>query len=60
MQMKRKNMSFSQEHIELGKKIEAALKKVAEKLIAEEKARDGYLILADKDGNIKKVAAKDL
>ena len=56
----KENIGFSEKHIEESKKIEAALKKVAEKLIAEEKARDGYLILADEDGNIKKVPAKDL
>lgn len=58
--MNDENIGLSKEHIELREKIEAALKKVAEKLIAEEKARDGYLIISDKDGNIAKVPAKDL
>ena len=42
------------------KAIERGLKKVSERLIAEEKARGGYLIISDKNGNIKKVSAKDL
>ena len=40
--------------------IEKGLKKVSQKLIAEEKARNGYLIISDKKGGIKKVPAKDL
>ena len=40
--------------------IERGLKKVSQKLIAEEKARNGYLIISDKKGGIKKVPAKDL
>lgn len=42
------------------KAIEKGLKKVSQRLIAEEKARNGYLIISDKNGNIKKVPAKDL
>ena len=40
--------------------IDRGLKIVSERLIAEEKARDGYLIISDKKGGIKKVPAKDL
>lgn len=40
--------------------IEKGLKKVSQKLIAEEKARNGYLVISDKKGGIKKVPAKDL
>jgi len=40
--------------------IEKGLRKVSQKLIAEEKARNGYLVISDKKGNIKKVPAKDL
>jgi len=40
--------------------IEKGLRKVSQKLIAEEKARNGYLVISDKKGNIKKVRAKDL
>jgi hypothetical protein len=37
-----------------------ALDKAIEKVIKEEKARNGYLIISDRKGNIKKVPAKDL
>ncbi len=40
--------------------IEKGLKKTSQKLIAEEKACNGYLIISDKKGGIKKVPAKDL
>ena len=40
--------------------IEKGLRKVSQKLISEEKACNGYLILSDKKGGIKKVPAKDL
>lgn len=40
--------------------IEKGLRKVSQKLIAEEKARNGYLVISDKKGNKKKVPAKDL
>jgi hypothetical protein len=36
------------------------LKQVAEKLIAETKKRNGYLVLADENGKMKKIAAKNL
>ena len=54
------NMGFSKKFIDRSKKIYEGLKKVAEKLIAETKATNGYLILTDNDGNIKHVHAKDL
>lgn len=41
-------------------KIEKGLKKVSQRLIAEEKARSGYLAISDKKGSIKKIPAKDL
>jgi len=34
--------------------------KAIKKVIAEEKARNGYLVISDKNGVIKKIAAKDL
>jgi hypothetical protein len=36
------------------------LDKAIKKVIAEEKARDGYLVISDKKSGIKKVLAKDL
>jgi hypothetical protein len=56
----KKNIELSKEHKDLRAELEKALKKVSEKLIAEEKAAGGYLIVSDKDGNIKKVPARDL
>lgn len=41
-------------------KIQKALDKAIEKVIAEEKARNGYLVIGDKDGKVKKIPAKDL
>ncbi len=40
--------------------IEKALKNVSQKIIAEEKARDGYLVISDKKGGVTKVPARDL
>ncbi len=40
--------------------LEKSLKKVREKLIAQEKKNDGYLVVAGKDGKVKKIPAKDL
>jgi hypothetical protein len=45
---------------DLSGKIKIALDKAIQKVISEEKARNGYLIISDKKGHIKKVAAKDL
>jgi hypothetical protein len=44
----------------LDEKIEAGLKKTAEKLISEEKKKNGYLVISGKDGVVKKIPAKDL
>jgi hypothetical protein len=41
-------------------KIKAALDKAIKKIIAEEKKHNGYLIISDKKGGIKKIPAKDL
>lgn len=41
-------------------KIQIALDKAIEKVIAETKAKNSYLVIADKKGNIKKIPAKDL
>jgi hypothetical protein len=40
--------------------IEKGLKRVSQKLIYQEKARNGFLVISDKKGHIKKVPAKDL
>lgn len=41
-------------------KIQGALDKAIRKVIAEEKARNGYLVVGDKKGKVKKIPAKDL
>jgi len=60
MEKTKQRISASKKLIEQSKALEAGLKKVSEKLIAEEKQNNGYLIIADNKGNIKKVPAKDL
>ena len=40
--------------------IEKGIKKAGSRLIKEEKKNNGYLIIADKNGNVIKVPAKDL
>ncbi len=53
-------IEFSPSTQKLFMEIEIGLKKVSQKLIAEEKARNGFLIIYDKKGHVKKVPAKDL
>ena len=45
---------------DLSAAIQIALDKGIKKVIEEEKALGGYLVIADKDGNIIKIPAKDL
>lgn len=45
---------------DLSGKIKIALDKAIQKVITEEKARNGYLVISDKDGKIKKIPARDL
>ncbi|MES2774493.1 MAG: hypothetical protein V4722_09925 [Bacteroidota bacterium] len=53
-------MSEVKEKVAMTTKIQAALDKAIRKVIADEKARDGYLVVSDGKGNIKKIPAKDL
>jgi hypothetical protein len=53
-------MNNSKKQESLVPKIQAALDKAIEKVIAETKAKNSYLVIADKKGNIKKIPAKDL
>ena len=39
---------------------EKALDKVAKAIIADTKAKNSYMVIADEKGNIQKIAAKDL
>jgi hypothetical protein len=40
--------------------LEKGLAQTRKKLIAEEKKKNGYLVVSDKDGRVKKIPAKDL
>ena len=60
MEKTKNNIIFSNTHKELRDAAEAALKKVSKKLIEETKKENGYLIVADKNGTVKKIPAKDL
>ena len=53
-------MNNPKEREDLSPKIKVALDKAIQKIIAEEKARNGYLVVSDNKGNIKKIAAKEL
>lgn len=56
----KKNIDLSDKHKEVSKKLENALKKVSEKIIAKTKKNNSYLVIAGKDGKVKKIPAKDL
>ena len=45
---------------DLSGKIKIALDKAIKKVIAEEKLRNGYLVVADKNGKVKKIPASEL
>lgn len=60
MEETKEHIGFSKKFIERSKKIDEGLKKVSEKLIAETKASNGYLIVSDSEGNIQHLHAKDL
>lgn len=60
MEKTEKDIGFSKKFLEESKKIEEGLKRVSEKLIAETKATNSYLVIADDEGNIKHVHARDL
>ena len=60
MGITKKNIAFSKKHKDLSMLLESGLKKVSKKLVAETKKNNGYLIIADKNGEIKKVSARDL
>jgi hypothetical protein len=45
---------------DLREQLDKGFRKVRKKLIAETKAKNSYLVVADKNGKIKKIPAKDL
>ena len=56
----KENIGFSVKFLEEEKAVEAALKKVSKKLIEETKKENGYLVVADRNGIVTKIPAKDL
>jgi hypothetical protein len=52
-------MNSVQKKEDISDKIKIALDKAIKKVIAEEKARNGYLVIWDKKGNVQKVEAKN-
>ena len=60
MEAIKKQIGLSKKHHDLSAEIDKALKKVSENIIAETKKLNSYLVVSDKDGNIKKIPAKDL
>ncbi len=58
--IKLKAMNNQKSREDLSPKIKIALDKAIQKIIAEEKARNGYLVVSDSNGNIKRIPAKDL
>ncbi len=53
-------MSSLEKREDLSDKIKIALDKAIKNVIAETKAKNSYLVIADKNGKIKKIPAKDL
>ena len=52
-------MNSVQKSEDLSSKIKVALDEAIQKVIKEEKARDGYLVISDKKGDVKKNPARD-
>lgn len=53
-------MSTNSKREDLSGKIKLALDKAIKNVIAETKAKNSFLVVADKKGNIKKIPAQDL
>ena len=53
-------MVIKQKREDLSGKIKTALDKGIQKLIAETKATNSYIVVSDKNGKVKKIPAKDL
>ncbi len=53
-------MNNGKKREDLSDKIKVALDKAIRNVIAETKAKNSYLVIADKKGKIKKIPAKDL
>lgn len=60
MEKTKPGITISEKHNKLRAESDAALKKVSKKLIEETKKENGYIVVTDKTGLIKKIPAKDL
>ena len=56
----KEHLGFSEKFLQEKEAVDAALRKVSKKLIEETKKENGYLVVADKKGTVKKIPAKDL
>ena len=56
----KEHLGFSEKFLHEKEAVDAALKKVSKKLIRETKKENGYLVVADKKGIVKKIPGKDL
>ncbi len=56
----KKQIVFSEKAQDEMELLNRAFRKVAENIIAETKAKNSYMVIADKNGSIKKIPAKDL
>ena len=56
----KKSVELSEKHQQETAATAKDLQKVTEKLIAETKEKNGYLVVSDDHGNIKRLPAKDL
>jgi hypothetical protein len=53
-------MMIKQKREDLSGKIRIALDSAIQKIIAETKATNSYIVVSDKNGKVKKIPAKDL
>lgn len=60
MGVTKKNIGFSNTHIDRMEKSRKALQKVSTGIITETKALNTYMVVSDRKGGIKKIWAKDL
>ena len=56
----KEHLGFSEKFLQEKEAVDAALRKVSKKLIEQTKKENGYLVVADKKGTVKKISAKDL
>lgn len=60
MESVKETIGFSERHKELHNKTEKALREVSKTIVETAKKTNTYIVVSDKDGNIKKIPAADL